>query len=393
MNTRLKVILWVTFAVLLAMPGHAQPEATAGGQATVTASHDGLRLLLPPEIYSVVGHEMSIYFDNVMLVPSLDNYLVAVRCNVGRQQQHRWAYVPKAEEIGSHNLKLQLYDLSANLLAEAETVVHVVPADAGTGREVSLLAVGDSLTANGHYPAELVSLCRSVENPQLRMIGTRSGPAEGAVHEGYGGWTWRAFATRWLEDRPDQANSPFMRLEEGKPILDFWTYCAAQNSGVGPDFITVLLGCNDVFSATDENIEEVIDELFGHASTLLAEFHRVRPDTQIGVLLLVPPAASQDAFGANYGCRQPRWQYRRNQHRLVERQLEQFGGREAENIFIVPALGNLDCVNNYPARSEPANARNQQTVVRQNNSVHPSPEGYHQIADSIYCWLKYRLSQ
>lgn len=375
------------------LPSVAQMDLTPQEQTTPQPLNNLLRLLLPPETYAVVGHEMNIYFDNMMLAPNLDSYLIAVRCPRGRQQQHRWTYIPKSDEVGSYSLNVQVFDPTATLLEKAETVLHVLPADAGAGREVSVLIIGDSLTANGHYPAELLSLCQPDGNPRLRMIGTRPGRTEGAVHEGYGGWTWRAFATRWLEGRPDQPNSPFMRLQDGEPVLDFQAYCDAQNGGVGPGFITVLLGCNDIFSATDENIEERVDDLFAHADMLLEQFRRVRADTQIGILLLVPPAASQDAFGASYGCRQPRWQYRRNQHRLVERQLERFGGREDENIFIVPAPGNLDCVNNYPARVQPANARNQEMVPRQSNGVHPAPEGYHQIADSIYCWLKYRLTR
>jgi hypothetical protein len=108
-------------------------------------------------------------------------------------------------------------------------------------------------------------------------------------------------------------------------------------------------------------------------------------------LLLPPGAASQDAFGTNYKNGQTRSQYKRNQQRVVERMLEQFGGREDENLFIVPANVNLDCVNNYPSVIRPANSRTVAEIRRMSNGVHPSAEGYRQIGDTIWSWLMARL--
>jgi lysophospholipase L1-like esterase len=254
------------------------------------------------------------------------------------------------------------------------------------------MCVGDSLTHASVYPQELWELFEG----SLRLIGTHhprdSLPPE-VVHEGYGGWTWAAFCTRWTEGDDARARSPFLRLADDGPVLDFQHYCDANNGGEGPDFITVLLGCNDTFSATEETLEAAIDTMFGHADMLLGEFHKVRPDTQIGLLLPPPPAASQDAFGSNYQCGQTRWQYRRNQHRVVERLMEKFAGREAENIWLLPAHLNLDTVHNYPTRPEPINSRTDAEIARQSNGVHPAAEGYRQIADTIHAWLRYRLAR
>ncbi len=366
---------------------------TSYGGAQPATESIPVRLLLPPELYVVPGHEINVYFDNIVLVPNINNYLFDVTCQRGRQDAQRWRYTPAAEEVGQFPLTVQVSDAAGNLIEEAGTTVHVVPPDAGAAQEVSILIVGDSLTANGYYATELYTLCQAEGNPQLKMLGTQKGRVEGAAHEGYGGWTWARFCTHWTEGDDDRARSPFLRLDGDQPVLDFQAYCDKPNDGKGPDFITVLLGCNDTFSATEETIEERIDAMFGYADTLLAEFHRVRADTQIGILLLVPPAAGQDAFGANYRCGQTRWQYRRNQHRVVERLLEKFGGREGEHIFLIPAHVNLDCVNSYPAREEPASARNPTPVLRQFNGVHPGVPGYYQIADTIYYWLKLRLSR
>jgi len=357
-----------------------------------TASAQDLRLVLPPDVYATPGREVNLYFDNAILAVDSQDYLFDVDCAKGRQDQERWRFTPTDQDLGDHALSLKVMDAAGVVLAEGTTTVHVAPAG-GSDRPFTLLCVGDSLTHASVYPAELFTLFGP---ERLRLVGTHhpieSLPAE-VVHEGYGGWRWETFCTRWTEGNDPRARSPFLRLEAGKPVLDFRAYCDAQNGGVGPDIITVFLGWNDIFGAKDDNLEATIDTVFGYADTLLAEFRRVREDTQIGLLLLTPPAATQDAFGSNYACGQTRWQARRNQHRLVERMMAKFAGREGENLWLLPAHLNLDTVRNYPTATEPANARSEQQVTRLSNGVHPSAEGYRQIADTVYAWLSCRLSR
>ncbi len=110
---------------------------------------------------------------------------------------------------------------------------------------------------------------------------------------------------------------------------------------------------------------------------------------QIGVILTTPPSRSQDGFRNYTGKgRQTRWQYRRDQHRLVEAMIKRYAGREGEHIFLVPAYLNLDTERHFPTWTARANARATTQATRVNDGAHPSDEGYFQIADSIYCWLK-----
>lgn len=356
-------------------------------------------LLLPKTIYAVPGIEMNVYFNNVVLVVNPANYVFDVTCAKGTQQDERWTYVPSIGEAGDFPFLLEVRDDANVVIARAKSTLRVVPGDAGRQAQKTMLIIGDSLTAASVYPQHLLDLWKTNNQGQLKLIGSHGpgGVAGENRHEGYGGWTAARFATHFTgvarEGDGKKRGSPFLYKEgDAPPKLDFARYCRESNEGQGPDFVTLLLGCNDTFSATDDTIEERINTMFQHYDTLLQMIHSVRKDTQIGALLLVPPAATQDAFGANYTSGQTRWQYLRNQHRVVERMLKHFGNREGGNVFLVPAFVNLDCVRNYPQRTDAANARTTAKVTRLNNGVHPAAEGYRQIGDSIYCWMKSRLA-
>ena len=360
-----------------------------------------LRMIMPQRMYAVPGVEMSLYFDNVLLHPNSDTLIYDVDCSFGAQQEERWTGTPDAGAVGDQALTLRIVTPGMDVVEEASTVVEVVDPAAGQGEEITMLVVGDSLTAASQYTRRLVDLFAADDAVGATLIG-ESGPGgdTGNRHEGYGGWTCQRFATLWNEEdyveqggRMRRARSPFVFKEgDQEPALDFQRYLNENNGGQAPDFITILLGCNDTFSANEETIEESIDSMFGYLDTLIAAFREAAPDTEIGILTLVPPAASQDAFSTNYGCGQTRWQYVRNQHRVVEREYETYGGREDQGLFLLPAHVNVDTVWGFPRVSRPANAHADVEISRMSNGVHPATAGYYQIGDSIYCWVKSRLA-
>lgn len=360
-----------------------------------------VRLLLPPSIPALGGLETNVYFDSTFLALSPASFLADVTCTQGAQQAERWTWTPKPDEFGDHPFQIEIRDSENRIVARASTTIRVrprtIPVADRSGKPATLLILGDSLTAASVYPQQIADLAKADAWP-LKLIGSRVPNAETAPetrHEGYGGWTAERFATAFTGKarggNPRECGSPFLYRDEGDsgpPRLDFARYCQEFNDGAGPDFVTILLGCNDTFSAADETIEERIDNMFRHYETLLKMIHGVRPDTRIGAILPMPPAATQDAFGANYGSGQTRWQYRRNQHRVIERMMETFGGRESRNIFLVPAFLNLDPHHGFPSATGAAHSRSTAEITRQSNGVHPSAEGYRQMGDAIYAWLR-----
>ncbi len=352
--------------------------------AAVSAAGDrDHRLTLPPAIYAVPGSEMNVFFANTVLVaPGREKEIrFQAECAVGTIDAQKWTLNAADSEVGEHRFVLRVLDPEGGkVLEEAQSVVRVVPRNAGVRKDVSLLIIGDSLTGATQYPNDLARRLNEPGNPAWRMLGANR-PASakpGVNHEGYGGWTWKRFRTQFNPDAPQpgkRASSPF--VFDGR--LDVARYFAERCGGKRPDFITVLLGINDCFHPNPDDpeaIEQRIDAMFAEAEPLLEAIRQAAPSAEIGIGLTTPGNARDEAFAANYGDRYTRWGWRRIQHRVVEREIEHFGGREEDGIFLVPTQLNLDCVHGYP----------------ENNGVHPNGVGYAQIAAALHAWLKWRLA-
>lgn len=372
---------WLLLILLLVIQ-----QASAQDQSSAAAKQGSYRLTLPPAVYAVPGVEMSLYFENTVLVAADQKIGFDVECSLGTVEPGRWRLKAESSQVGRVPLKLKVKDESGKVVAEAVTQVHVVPADAGQDKDIALLIVGDSLTHASIYPNEIARLLSLPRNPKWQMLGTHkpAGAAAGVAHEGYGGWTWAAFNSRF-DPKPPQpgkvTSSPFVFGvgEKPEPKLDVARYIAERAGGRPPDFLIVMLGINDCFSFNPDDtalLDSQIDGVFKEADKLIAEFRRAIPQAQIGVCLTTPGNSRDAAFYANYKERYPRWGWRRIQHRLVERELKHFSNREADQLFLVPTELNLDVVEGYP----------------ENNGVHPNATGYQQIGATIYSWLKSRLS-
>lgn len=349
---------------------------------SVGAAEDVLQLTLPDAFYAVPGIPISIYFDNVVLTMTPEDYRFEVECEIGKTEKRRWSVTPSTEDVGEHPLSIRVSSSDGRQCSHASTTLRVIPVDAGAGSEIRLLIIGDSLTHATAYPNEIARLLSEPGNPKWQMLGTHKpkSAAEGVAHEGYGGWTWQRFVSQY-EPNPDgthrKRSSPFVYLADDKPRLDVERYLKDECGGQRPDFVVFMLGINDCFSASPDEPDARIDAMFKQADILLAAFRQAAPDAQLGICLTTPPNSRDAAFEANYKGRYPRWGWKRIQHRLVGRQLQRFADHGRAMTFIVPTQLNLDPTDGYP----------------DNNGVHPNTSGYKQIGASIYAWIKFRLAE
>ncbi|MDA1230837.1 MAG: SGNH/GDSL hydrolase family protein [Planctomycetota bacterium] len=352
-----------------------------------TAEDADLRLTLPSEVFAVPGVQSRIDFDNIVLTQTPQNYRYEVACDIGEIHTDHWAVIPDDTQVGQHNLTVTVRSEQNKTLASASTVLTVVPRNTGSEIQepIKLLIVGDSLTHASAYPNEIARLLSEPGNPPWRMLGSHKPPsaADGVFHEGYGGWTWDRFATKY-EPNPDgtyrKRSSPFVFMGADKnPVLDVARYFEDHCDGKPPEYIVIMLGINDCFGAPPNDLKGIdarIDSMFGHADKLLAAIQQAAPNAEIGLCLTPPPNSRQAAFQANYKDSYTRWGWKRIQHRLIERQLDYVAKKADPRMTVVPTQLNLDPVDGYP----------------ENNGVHPNTAGYNQIGTTVYSWLKWRLA-
>jgi lysophospholipase L1-like esterase len=362
-----------------------------GPLAALVASESSLELTLPPRWYAVPGVPVSLYFDNVVLTETPESYLYEVTCDIGKTEAKRWTVTPTDRDVGDHAMTVTVKDDAGKVLQQAKTVLAVASRSAGADRSLRIQIVGDSLTHATLYPNEIARLLCEPSTPQWTMLGTHKPAAAkyGVAHEGYGGWTWASFLTKFDPKPADvtagplasKSTSPFIYADEtGKGVFDLQRYYRESCDNQPPDVVTFLLGINDCFGAKPDDPEALfkhIDVALDNADKLLFAFHKAAPHAALAVGLTAAPNARESGFEANYHGNYHRWGWKRIQHRLVQRMITRFGGREREGIHLVPVELNLDPIDGYPV----------------NNGVHPNASGYAQIGASFYSWLKSWLAQ
>ena len=345
------------------------------------------RLLLPPVIYGVEGVETNLYYDNVFLVPDVKNYTFSFEYNTpGMNFADRWSFIPKKKDAGkTRSITLTVRGLNGETVAKKSFLLQVAPAQAGKGKKYSLLMIGDSITDYVKaYPTQVCDRFRKSGTAALTMIGTKlpyKGKDEAVKHEGYSGWAYATFLQK----------GPFVKMVNGFPVLDFEGYFKQNNAGKAPDFVTIQLGVNDIFGARDYTVRTAVSGILSDMDQMIKALRKAAPQAVIGIGLPTP-GASQDAFGKVYGCRQTRYQYKRNIFALSHAVIRRYHNSADKKIFIVPIHVNLDTVNNFPAAMTPVNQGNTVQLSCQTDGLHPAPAGGRQLGDALYGFLKYQMS-
>lgn len=350
----------------------------------VSSANVPINFTLPNVFYGVPGIESAIYLDNIIVTQVPDKYKLTVEPKIGKMTSKRWMIIPVKNQVGKHLLEFSINKQGQKkTLAQSKIELNIAPANAGEGKKIKLLVIGDSLTSATQYVREIARLLSMKGNPEWVMLGTQK-KGNGVAHEGYGGWTWKSFSSKFVEKSvhyTKKGSSPFIyKNDSGNVKLNVQRYFDEKCNGTKPDVITLLLGINDCFGLarklkTPVAVNAGIDRVFINAEILLNALRVAAPKAIIGICLTPPPNTREKAFFANYKGNYSRWGWKQVQHMLVKRQLEYFGNRQRENIYIIPTELNIDSVDGYP----------------QNNGVHPNKTGYNQLGSTIYCWLKWQL--
>ena len=342
---------------------------------TINASQTLPELVMPPYIFGVQGRECNVYLDNLHLADSSE-YLhdITSAGGVGTQQQERWTWTPSGA-LASGSLVVNTHDKrTGSMLATKTANQRAAASSAGTGLTKKVIVIGDSLVGAGAITQTLLDISAG-DVMTVTMLGTQ-GTAPNK-HEGRGGWAISTYVT---------TGSPFYI----SGAVNFPQYLT-NNSIATPDWVLIHLGINDVFGQTsDAAANSTANAAFVNLDILIASIKAAGAGVNVGLMIPTPGSKFEDAFGNNYATGQTGWRFKRNILIWARQLIATYAGQEANRIYLIPSNTALDTVNNMSvAASAPVNSRSLVSSTRQSNGVHPSTQGYQQIADAVWAFLKF----
>lgn len=403
------------------------------GLSMAATAGAGAAFNLPDVIYAAPGLECNVYFGSSFDTLSPRAYSFDAACDVGRCQNERWTWTPKAEDGGtSHRLVLNAWSDFGPLVARTVTVeVARMPAD--KSRKVTFALLGDSLTGS-RYQDRVLAVMKAVGWSAFTPVGSRSGGSSGplgvyrdgeAAHDGYGGFTPQAFLERYavavdeIDNLQSEAEreqlkafgekipegqqwrrgllkSPLVRLEKGRKVLDVQAWLDRINGGAAPDFLFIELGVNGTCAQTADKLAEHCEKVqVAKMRQLIAEIRKVAPKTVIAIGATLV-GCDQDAFGRNYGCEITSVQTHRNIFYLNTRWAELVKELRAagdEHVRYVPFGSAIDPVHGYIKERVAAFAHADAKIDRLSNAVHPSSAGGKQLGDAVAAFLLTELGR
>ncbi|MGN0334422.1 MAG: SGNH/GDSL hydrolase family protein [Lachnospiraceae bacterium] len=333
-----------------------------------TVGDSGIEIYLPDTYYAASGLTMEIYNSQITNQGThISEYNVLWECEVGECLNRKFSVEATDDILGDHELKVSIFDNAGNLLAEKKSTLSVVEAKQ---EAFSILAIGDSLSANG---ALYMRLQEHLGN-QMICNGTR----------GYEGFLTEA---RLGFSASDYLNETSYDLEEGEECHPFynpdkkrfdWNYYK-KTTGFDPDVIQLFLGTNALTSG-DENAENIVK---------IVKLIR-KDDKKIPIYLVnTIYQADQNGIGSwknRQGAVMFRGEYKQERDLYNFRLMTYLADalKDDKYTYLVPAAISVDSENVFDTEERPVNPYSEKTETYATDPVHPTAAGYYQIADTIY---------
>ena len=178
--------------------------------------------------------------------------------------------------------------------------------------------------------------------------------------------------------------SPFFDHDKGE--VDFASY-AKKNDIETIDVVYVMLGRNGRMSQAAQNKTQL--EFCQHviecwAKPLINKLKEAFPNVKVKILGM-PGHSINGGLGASYDCRNSSQNLRSYEFDLNEA-YQVWANEDCWKDFLeyVDLAGQFDAEYSMPSKEKPATLRCEVTEVVGTNGVHPSHNGYMQIADAVY---------
>lgn len=364
----LMAVLMITIVVLSIYAIKLKKDGTVSAASTEAPS---IEIYLPEVYYAASGVTMEIYNRQITnLGAHITQYDVLWECEVGESLERKFQIQPTEEMLGEYPLTASVYAADGTLLAQKKSTLSIVEKKQ---QQFSVLAIGDSLSANGALYAKLQEHLGNL----MICNGTR----------GYEGYLTEA---RLGFSAGDYLSETGYYLEEGEEVHKFWNPETKRfdwnyyktSTGFNPDVVLLHLGTNGLLSG-EENADNICK---------IVELIR-KDDKNIPIYVVNTIYQSdQNGIGSmkmNNGALMFQGQYKQQRDQAVFRLMKYLGehlGNE-KKVYLVPAGISVDSENVFLTEERPVNPYSEETESVAIDAVHPGPAGYYQIADTIYSTL------
>lgn len=398
---------------------------------TVTNGKDGANgageetpfIVLPSELYAVVGHEFVLYYNNILGAMRPEDFAVTTEFPSGSTLMNReepyigamfeWGLriMPQEKHIGNHTLTIKVFNRRTWNVVAIKSVTLVISEEKAFS-DGRILIIGDSLTEACVYIAELERML----NNGIKSVGTlnksisfNGGTANlntegrsGACSYGYvnrevvcGNYTNPFYNpdetyTLTLDDKYSgegvYASALPVDNSGSKSVIshhfDFAYYMA--NSGVEePDAVFINLGSNcgnrSSYKTAYMSFCAMVDRIRAYSATLPIFIHLWPPKSEAG-------STDRKASGSVSGWVNKRTYF----YEIIQFFIDKFDGDS--RVILVPTYTMIDPVYDFKRQTIPVSARNtEQVTLGQSDGIHPDTAGYLHMADSYFnammAWL------
>lgn len=340
----------------------------------IIANGESVKAFIPDIVYCAVGRTIDIY--NNQVCANADKYHFKWICDAGKSLKRKFSV--KGVSASDKVLRLVIYDDYLNVRYAKEVTLKIVSNTISTNH--AIVPLGDSLTNGKNWLAEVETLSAD----KIAYVGTynfsvedSSGVQKTGSHDGRSG----AEPIDYLTSASfSKGGITYSNSWWDGSRFSFNAFKA--NTGKNPDCIQIWLGTNGIQNPEQASyIKQLVDNIRMDNTTIpIIVCDTIFRGNQNGIGNqggVDGYSASGDAFKYNEDCRVIT--LKKNLHNLLV---------SYTNVFLVDLGISHDSKYNFETSEVLVNPRASQKEIQQVESVHPTSQGYFQIADvlfSAYC--------
>ena len=342
----------------------------------IIANGESVKAFIPDIVYCAVGRTIDIY--NNQVCANADKYHFKWICGVGKSLKRKFSV--KGVSASDKVLRLVIYDDYLNVRYAKEVTLKIISNTISTNH--TIVPLGDSLTNGKNWLAEVETLSAD----KIAYVGTynfsvedSSGVQKTGSHDGRSG----AEPIDYLTSASfSKGGTTYSNSWWDGSRFSFNAFKA--NTSKNPDCIQIWLGTNGIQNPEQASyIKQLVDNIRMDNTTIpIIVCDTIFRGNQNGIGNqggVDGYSASGDSFKYNEDCRVIT--LKKNLHDLLV---------GYSNVFLVDLGISHDSEYNFETSEVPVNPRALQKEAQQVESVHPTSQGYFQIADilfSAYCGI------